>query len=69
MDILEDQQDQTEDGFFYFMPTVGVYLPWSNIAKILTRLIAVLQNQDVSAPKQWERGAAEERLFLREMDH
>tara|TARA_R110002049_G_scaffold4601_5_gene32473 strand:- start:662486 stop:662992 length:507 start_codon:yes stop_codon:yes gene_type:complete len=38
LDILKDQQEQTEDGFSHFMPTVGAYFPRSDIRGIYERL-------------------------------
>lgn len=38
LDILEDQQEQTDGGFSHFMPTVGVYFPRSDIRELYERL-------------------------------
>lgn len=68
MDILEDQQEQTEDGLAGFVPTIGVYFPKSDISEMYTRLIAFSQHMDVPAPIQRKPGAAEERLLPHEVD-
>lgn len=69
MDILDDQQEQTEDRFADFMQTIREYYPRSDNAEMFTRLFAFSPHQDVSGHKQWEWGAAEGRLLPHEMDH
>lgn len=51
IDVLEDQQEQTDDGFADFIPTIGVYFPKYDIQELCERIEEFTDDEKVANPE------------------